>query len=422
MSIGCLWTYHIPDKVWVESHDVVADDPPPRVGDDLLEEWTVAVQSATMPIRPADDANVAERAFAQLLQAIGPEPELLRLQEFNPSLSLVRDYASNALRAGLPSREITLEVATILTTVDQAIRADIARRMRVHSKQFGGLARVVREIDNAPGATLSRVLTRELCTALGYGKAMYSVVSGSCWSPVTVSVNPELGATFAPLVAAVDGRAIPLRDAPREAELVRRRRSYAVGPSEINRHTYRPLLDLSRPAGYLAVPIVVADRAVAIVHVDRHYNDLNEADFHLITSLAQACALSMESSRLRTAIAEQNRRTAAELDKLGRALRELENTDVTLDNLGGPTADLSDYREYTSHTTDYVTSLTAREREVLALIATGATNAAISHRLCISDGTVKSHVQRIFRKIGVATRAEAAALYAGRRMQPDPSA
>ncbi|MGW5519186.1 response regulator transcription factor [Nocardia africana] len=388
----------------------------------MREEWTVVVQSATLPIRPADDANVAERAFARLLQVIGPEPELLRLQEFNPSLSLVRDYASTALRTGLPSQEITLEVATILTTVDQAIRADITRRMRVHSKQFGGLARVVREIDKAPGAALSHVLTGELCTALGYGKAMYSVVSGSCWAPVTVAVNPELGTGFAPLVAAVDGRTIPLREAPREAELVRRRRSYAVGPAEVNRHTYRPLLDLSRPAGYLAVPIVVAERAVAIVHVDRHDNDLNDADFHLITCLAQACALSMESSRLRTAIAEKNRHTAAELDKLNRALRELEDTVVTLDSLGNATGEASDHHEYPSRTIEYLGSLTGREREVLALIATGATNAAISRRLCISDGTVKSHVQRIFKKIGVTTRAEAAALYAGHRIQPGLSA
>ena len=379
----------------------------------------MVVQSATMPIRPDSDTHVAERAFAQLLQVIGPEPELLRLQEFNPSLSLIRDYACHALRAGLPSPEITLEVATVLTTVDEAIRADIARQARVHSEQFSGLARVVREIDNARGAALSDVVTRELCTTLGYGKAMYSVVSGSCWAPVTVSVNPELGAAFDPLVAAVDGRTIPLRDAPREAELVRRRRSYVVGPSEVNRHTYRPLLDLSRPAGYLAVPIVVADRAVAIVHVDRHDNDLNEADYHLISTLAQACALSTESAHTRAAIAEQNRRTTAELDKLNRALRELENTGVTLDDLEDASGDRPAPRDHPSRTTDYVATLTAREREVLALIATGATNAAISRRLCISDGTVKSHVQRIFKKIGVGTRAQAAALYAGHRTQRD---
>ncbi|WP_329955131.1 response regulator transcription factor [Rhodococcoides fascians] len=45
-------------------------------------------------------------------------------------------------------------------------------------------------------------------------------------------------------------------------------------------------------------------------------------------------------------------------------------------------------------------------------MATGATNSAISRLLCISDGTVKSHVQRIYKKLGVSTRAEVAALCA----------
>ncbi|MCX4096695.1 helix-turn-helix transcriptional regulator [Nocardia sp. alder85J] len=380
------------------------------------------MQSATMRDGRHSDTHVAEQALAQLLELIGPDPELLRLQELNPSLSLVRDYAGHALRAGLPSPEATVEVATILTTVDTAIRADIARRVRVHSRQFSGSTRVVRAIDSAGGARLAAVLTRELCTALGYGKAMYSAVSGSCWSPVSVSVSPELRGEFDPLVAAVDGSPIPLRDAPREAELVRRRRPYAVGPAEVKRHTYRPLLDLSRPAGYLAVPVVVADRAVAIIHVDRHDNDLDEADFHLITTLAQACALATESARLRAAIAEQNRRTTAELDRLNRALRALEHTGVTLDDIGERPGEPRQRSELPTPTVDYPATLTARERDVLTLVAAGATNAAISRRLCISDGTVKSHVQRVFKKIGVSTRAEAAALYAGHRSPPELSA
>ncbi|WP_245717762.1 helix-turn-helix transcriptional regulator [Nocardia miyunensis] len=382
----------------------------------------MVVQSATTHTGRSSDSNVAEQAFAQLVELIGPDPELLRLQEFNPSLSLVRDYASHALRTGLPSPEVTIEVATILTTVDTAIRADIARRVRVHSRQFSGLTRVARAIDSAGTTCLSTVLTSELCTALGYGKAMYSAVSGSSWSPVSISVNPELRGAFDPLVAAVDGSSIPLHDAPREAELVRRRRPYAVGPSEVNRHTYRPLLDLSRPAGYLAVPVVVADRAIAIIHVDRHDNDLNEADFHLITTLAQACALATESARLRAAIAEQNRRTTAELERLNRALHALEHSGVTLDDIEQRPGEQRKEYEYSTPTADYPAALTARERDVLTLIAAGATNAAISRQLCISDGTVKSHVQRIFKKIGVSTRAEAAALYAGRRSLPKPAA
>lgn len=51
--------------------------------------------------------------------------------------------------------------------------------------------------------------------------------------------------------------------------------------------------------------------------------------------------------------------------------------------------------------------LTEREREVLALIGQGYTNAAIAERLVISPKTVRNHVSMIFSKLQVAGRAEA---------------
>ncbi|HXY44005.1 MAG TPA: response regulator transcription factor [Acidimicrobiales bacterium] len=51
--------------------------------------------------------------------------------------------------------------------------------------------------------------------------------------------------------------------------------------------------------------------------------------------------------------------------------------------------------------------LTAREGEVLSLIAAGFTNAEIAERLILSEATIKSHVNHIFTKIGVRDRAQA---------------
>jgi len=51
--------------------------------------------------------------------------------------------------------------------------------------------------------------------------------------------------------------------------------------------------------------------------------------------------------------------------------------------------------------------LTAREGEVLALIADGLANREIARRLYISEVTVKSHINRIFAKTGVRDRAQA---------------
>jgi DNA-binding NarL/FixJ family response regulator len=59
--------------------------------------------------------------------------------------------------------------------------------------------------------------------------------------------------------------------------------------------------------------------------------------------------------------------------------------------------------------TDNLT-LTAREREVLALVADGYTNRRIADTLFISESTAGVHVSNILGKLGVATRTEAATM------------
>ena len=65
------------------------------------------------------------------------------------------------------------------------------------------------------------------------------------------------------------------------------------------------------------------------------------------------------------------------------------------------------------------TELSARENEVLELVAKGFTNPEIASNLSVSENTVRFHMKNIFEKLGVTNRTEAAAWYFKQQMPPD---
>jgi two-component system nitrate/nitrite response regulator NarL len=57
---------------------------------------------------------------------------------------------------------------------------------------------------------------------------------------------------------------------------------------------------------------------------------------------------------------------------------------------------------------DPISSLTAREKEILQCIAQGQSNKQIANTLNISEGTVKVHVKHLLKKLNLHSRTEAA--------------
>lgn len=66
-----------------------------------------------------------------------------------------------------------------------------------------------------------------------------------------------------------------------------------------------------------------------------------------------------------------------------------------------------------------VRALTAREREVLTLLAAGLTNREVAERLVISEKTAGRHVENLYAKLGVHRRAEAARIAAEAGLAPE---
>jgi two-component system response regulator DevR len=64
-------------------------------------------------------------------------------------------------------------------------------------------------------------------------------------------------------------------------------------------------------------------------------------------------------------------------------------------------------------------ALTEREREVLALVAEGRTNAAIAEELTVSVHTIRNHVANLSAKLGATSKLEALAIAVRDGLLPD---
>ena len=95
-------------------------------------------------------------------------------------------------------------------------------------------------------------------------------------------------------------------------------------------------------------------------------------------------------------------------DALNNAVRDLESATILSSRLAG-TPEPSRY------------ALTPREREVLALVVAGRSNAEIADELFISRKTASVHVANIKGKFGAASRVEIATMALERGLVPQPS-
>jgi len=206
-----------------------------------------------------------------------------------------------------------------------------------------------------------------------------------------------------------------------ETEMIRRRRPIVVHDAQHHPSTYKPL---ARPYGthsYVAAPIMPEGRVIGFVHADKGVQRpedpcaVDEFDRDVLWGFAEGLGSVIERLELVERLHAQSAHVRRLVAQAVAAVDEY--VDLQVDLVGGghegkgaastARAILADQPDGDSP----LAPLTRREREVLGLVAGGATNAQIADRLVITVGTAKSHVARILRKLGAANRVEAVATY-----------
>jgi DNA-binding CsgD family transcriptional regulator len=242
---------------------------------------------------------------------------------------------------------------------------------------------------------------------LGYTRVLVSRLESWTWLPCA-AFAAQGGDTAAGMVRAGSQRPRRLNGTLRELDMVRARRPILVPDAQRDPRVHPELVSYTHTVRYVAAPLVSGDRVVGLLHADKaDAGEVRDADQELLglfaESLGQALERAALNQRLRRVHAQLRSQRAA-LDELLEELDDLvpvpddpeapETADERRDDPGGP-----------------LLGLTARESDVLREMATGRTNAQIAQTLHISEGTVKTHVKSVLRKLDAANRADAVARY-----------
>jgi DNA-binding CsgD family transcriptional regulator len=334
---------------------------------------------------------------AELLERLRAERDAVRsLIADHPDASVATTVARLRLLAEAEQTRQRIEARESYARLDAYVRVqDGLTRLRA-------LKTAQELIDAAPG---------ELLRTLGFSRAMVSKVRGSLWTPEVLAieegVDPEADA-FQQFVAEAE---IPLAHMLMETELVRRRIPVLVTDPMGHPRTYKPIVEVSRTTSYAAAPIMPTTRVIGFFHVDRFGQELpvSPEDRDNLWVFAEHFALLYEHSVLVERLEFQRSKLQDLLSATGESIDEICDAAMTL--VRNEPAATPAPSPAASARSPLSSLLTAREQEVLELMTSGATNNQIARELVVSEGTVKSHVKRILRKLRVDNRAGAVARY-----------
>lgn len=367
--------------------------------------------------RPTDDLKCdGEGAFRRAMELLRCDPSDFdawsldrRLAHFQPRLE---DAAAGKSSSARRTQPVEPEVARdVLVSVLEARRELMDGELAALIRALSGVRDGVEGLRNLSPQTLIERAPGALSRCLLFGRVLISKIRGPMWLPQEWHID-DVESESSRLRRFVTGATIPLSRAPLEASIVRRRTGIVVQSPSSDRRTFKALIAVAGSAGYIAAPIMIQGRAVGMVHADRPSDGRTVTfdDLAKLEMMVEHLSIAFETSILCARAAKQRAEIAQMCAKMTVALgntcspESQSNAEVT-PAVGIP-------RPATSMTAQWkVGALTPRECEVLAQMATGATNGQIAQSLYISEETVKSHLKAISRKLHTSSRAAAVARY-----------
>ena len=323
-------------------------------------------------------------------------------------LSVV-EASANGLMDPVQAAGLTLAANALQCELHDAV-ADA--RARTFGRINDGLASLTGIVSPAELVKRAPALLCEVCE---FDRALISRVHGSTWVPAAVHVAAGAGDEVnVGLVAAIGTLAIPLTSALIETEMLRRRTSVLVDGTAAARHTFSVLGALSRSRAYVAAPIVIANHVAGFFHADAYSSArmLTAADRVALQTFAGLFGLLYERAAMAERLLQQQQAIRAALSSAASRVAELGPQVGQLVRAEAHAAeDCSHAQVHRTGDPRGAGTLTLREREILGMLATGATNGQIAAALFVSESTVKSHVKRILHKLPAANRAEAVYRY-----------
>lgn len=292
-----------------------------------------------------------------------------------------------------PQAGAVLELLRKLTITDDALMRAAAMPRR--------LGEVLGRLESAPSTVADLVkLGPQLTRHLGFDRSIFSWIVDGVWTSEAVFVVDD------PQWAEEINRAgreapQPLVPGLHETEIVRRREAMIVTDVQQDSRVHRSIADASRSNSYVAAPITSGNRVVGLLHADCYVQDRDPDIADCEALAAYAKGLQMALSRARAAeqlqaVGSHLNRLAGECDDGAAAVHEF--------SFGRST------RMMQTGLRSVRGRLTARELQILELMAEGLSNARIAEQLVISEGTVKQHVKHILRKLGAGNRVEAVSM------------